>query len=216
MYDSGKSDRMTNLFLRFGKITSLCIASLCLILFVIGLFMYLGAAPDRLQEPEFDEFLPYLDVSNQSKKELDFSMIDTKRAVTNKYDSHIKNIIKDYNLDTGTYETIVEWLASTPINRRTRFVDGLYDFLGGYQDWLEQQKDLNLEGTDKKALFMTMANKYNRIFIQLVRQEKGRWDASYKERTYILMLLCFSLIFLVLFLMIPILIKIEENTRFFR
>lgn len=216
MYDSGKIDKATLLLFTFGKRISILFVLACAVAFSVGIVKYFDAAPSKLEVPRFEAFLPYLGVSGQRQEEPDFSTIDTKIAVENKYDSHIKRIIKDYNFNTEVYYTLLDWLSHTPDHRRTRFINGLYDFLGDYKTWLQKSNKLPGDSNASNDLFMNMAVKYKRIFVELLKKEEVRWAASYQERTTILLFAAFSLIFLILFLLVPIVIKIEENTRFFK
>jgi hypothetical protein len=216
MYDSGKIDRMTLFLFNFGKRISFLFVIACAVGFSIGVVKYFDAAPSKLEEPRFEAFLPYLGVSGQRQEDQDFSTIDTKIAVENKYDSHMKRIVKDFNFNTEVYYTILDWLSHTPEHRRTRFINGLYNFLSDYKAWMQKSNKLPADTAVASDTFMNMAVKYKRIFVELLKKEEVRWTASYQERTTILLFVAFSLIFLVLFMIVPIVIKIEENTRFFK
>jgi len=216
MYDSGKIDKMTLFLFTVGKRVSFILVLACAVGFGVGIMKYIDAAPSRLQEPRFEAFMPYLGISGQRQEDPDFSNIDTKIAVENKYDSHIKRIIKDFNFNTEIYYTILDWLSHTPEHRRTRFINGLYNFLADYKDWLQKSNKMPADTAASSDMFMNMAGKYKRIFIELLKKEEVRWAASYQERTTILLFIGFSLIFLVLFMIVPIIIKVEENTRFFK
>lgn len=217
MYDAGKIDKLTKLLFSFGKGFSFFMVAVCCIAFVIGLINYLGAAPDKLQPPEFNEFMSYLSLPGTEAVNQDFSKIDTKRAIENKYNEHLKDIVTKYKYDTSFYRQIVEWMTQVPPNRRTRFIHGLNTFLEGFTVWLEENKEtLQLDQGAVRDLYRNMALKYQSIFTELLRKEETRWAASYQERTNLLLFIVSTLIFLVLFLLVPIALKIEENTRFFK
>ncbi len=217
MYDAGKLNKYTSMLFSFGKLFSFLMVFVCIIAFIVGIIMYLGAAPDRLQEPEFEDFMPYLGLPGERVVDQDFSDIDTKRAIENKYDGIMKNIVKDFNFETQFYNQLVTWLAQVPENRRSRFIGGLYSFLDNFTEWMKENKDtLNLGSEDSTVLYRNMANKYEKIFAELLRKEEVRWAASYQERTNLLLFIISTLTFLILFLMLPIILRIEENTRFFK
>jgi len=217
MYDAGKIDRMTKMLFSFGKGISFFMVLVCCVAFIVGIINYFGAAPDRLEPPEFNEFMPYLNLPGAEKVNQDFSKIDTKRAIENKYNEHLKDIVTRYQYDTEFYRQMVDWLSMVPPNRRTRFVHGLDVFLEGFSEWLEENKEtLQLQQSAERELYRNMAAKYQTIFTELLRKEETRWQASYQERTNLVMFIVGTLIFLVLFLLVPIALKIEENTRFFK
>lgn len=217
MYDAGKIDTLTKVLFSFGKFLSALMVLASLIAFVIGIFQYIGAAPDKLQPPEFDSFTPYLGLPGERPVDQDFSRIDTKRAIENKYDEHMKNIVKDFQFETGYYNQLVEWLSTVPENRRTRFIDGFYSFMNGFQTWVKENKTkLKLTNEQVRGLYLDMGRRYQTIFTELLRKEEARWDASYQERTNLLLFIVSTVIFMVLFLIVPIALKIEENTRFFK
>lgn len=216
MYDTGKTDKVTTTLFKYGKLASSFLAVACLIAFVIGLFQYLGAGPSRLQAPDFSDFKPYLGLSESTEVERNFSRVDTKIAVEKKYDAHINKIIKDNELNEGSYALFVGWLAETPPNRRSRFINGLDDFLDDFSDWLEENSTDDLTNERRRNMTMNVAKKYNIIFEELVEKEVDRYQRSYQERTNIVLFLACTLIFFVLFLIVPLLIRIEENTRFFK
>lgn len=217
MYDAGKIDRLTKLLFTFGKGISFFMVLACCVAFVVGLVNYIGAGPDKLQPPEFDAFMPYLNLPGEEAVDQDFSKIDTKRAVENKYHEHLKNIITKYQFETDFYRQLVEWMSHVPVNRRTRFINGLDVFLEGFTEWMHENKDtLDLPKGAVRELYNNMALKYHVIFNELLRKEEVRWAASYQERTNLLLFIVSTLVFLVLFLIVPIVLKIEENTRFFK
>lgn len=217
MYDAGKIDKLSRLLFSFGKGVSFFMVVVCCIAFVVGLVNYLGAAPDRLEAPEFEEFMPYLKLPGTESLNQDFSKIDTRRAIENKYNEHLKGIVTKYKYDTEFYRQMVDWMSMVPPNRRTRFVHGLDMFLEGFSEWLESNKEsLQLQQSEVRQLYRNMADRYQTIFTELLRKEENRWQASYQERTNLLLFIVGTLIFLVLFLLVPIALKIEENTRFFK
>ncbi len=216
MYDAGKIDKGTLRLFSLGKRLSFLLVIISMLAFIISIVKYIGAAPDVLQPPQFNDFAPFLGVTGQRQEDPDFSKIDTKIAVVNKYDSHLKSIITNNRLDTSAYDTIVSWMTATPDHRRTRFISGLSDFLKEYTAWMKSNNKLKEGEEPTNEMYMSMAAKYNRIFIELLKKEEQRQDASFQERTYLLIAIIASLIFLVLFLLVPIGIKIEENTRFFK
>ncbi len=217
MYDAGKMNKYTALLFSFGKFFSFFMVLVCLIAFIVGIIQYFGAAPDRLQEPDFKAFKSYLGLPGERVVDQDFSRLDTKRAIENKYDSILKKIVTDFSFETQFYGQIVDWMSHVPENRRTRFAGGLYSFLDGFRVWLEENKDtLNLNGEGTLELYHNMAKKYEMIFSELLRKEEQRWEASFQERTNLLLFIISTLTFLILFLMVPILLRIEENTRFFK
>jgi hypothetical protein len=217
MYDAGKMSKYTALLFNFGKFFSFFMVLVCLVAFVVGIVQYFAAAPDRLQEPDFTSFKPYLGLPGERVVEQDFSRIDTKRAIENKYDAILKRIVTDFNFETQFYGQIVDWMSHVPENRRSRFVAGLHSFLEGFRDWMEENKDtLQLNGEQSLELYHNMAKKYEMIFSELLRKEENRWKTSFQERTNLLLFIISTLTFLILFLMVPILLRIEENTRFFK
>ncbi len=217
MYDNAKRDAFIIYVGRFGRKISFGLALICLLALFVGVVEYMGSGPEKLQEPSFDAFQPYLfDAAGQQKQDLDFSIIDARRAVENKYDSHIKKVVTDYSFDQGMYITLVNWMTRVPENRRTRFITGLYDFLDDFKGWLEKKENEALAKSAGPTLYKNMADMYNSIFLERLKKEEVAWTASFQERENILIFIGFSLIFLILFLSVPILIKIEENTRFFK
>lgn len=217
MYDAGKIDKLSRILFTFGKGVSFFMVVVCCIAFVIGIINYIGAAPDRLQSPEFNNFFTYLNLPGERVVDQDFSKIDTKRAIENKYDEHMKRIVTDFNYETAFYAQLVDWMTQVPVNRRTRFIDGFYTFLDSFKDWLEDnQEKLQLDAAATRALYNDMARKYQAIFTELLRKEELRWQTSHQERTNLLLFIVSTLVFLVLFLLVPIVLKIEENTRFFK
>ena len=217
MYDAGKTDAFSKLIFVLARGVCFLMVAVCCVAFVVGGIMYLNAGPERLQAPEFKSFLPYLGLPGERPVDQDFSSIDTKRAIENKYDQHMKRIVTEYRFETPFYAQLVDWMAQVPENRRTRFIDGLYVFLGGLGSWVKQnQEALKLDTAGEHELTLNMARKYQTIFMELLRKEQDRQQASAQERSNLLLFIVSSLVFLVLFLLVPVLLKIEENTRFFK
>lgn len=149
---------------------------------------------------------PYFEKSESLGTAPDFSDIDQKREVENKYGSKIKKIMA-FGFAASTYDGFVVDLLALPSEYRGKYINGLHDFL---TDGIKYAKKNN----KKQELSVTNLEKsYRGVFNERMRAIEMQKIVQKMEDLTILGVAGGSLLLFIVFLLIPILIKVEENTR---
>ncbi len=213
-----KTDKATGKFMagvfKFGKIVS-AIFAVVAILAIIGSFIYsCFVRPDSFQVPEFDDVLkPQLEEHGDtgSAKARKVSNEEFKK-LRNKYGDTVDKLIEVCALDAkDDYNNIIEILAEVGEDFRGKYLSGAISFMKSFKDYAREnpKKADFTDETAKYALYNIYTQSFNAA---LATYEAGKAIAAEKRANGWMICGC-SIIGLILFLIIPLLIQIEENTR---
>jgi len=203
---TGRLDKFLIFSFKFGKVVSGLFVFIFFLSFIGGIAYYFIAGGSSFKTPEFETVIAYYEDDNKSSSSLDFSDIDTRRKLEDKYGDEIKDIIRDYKLSNSSYDAIVGWIRVAPENLQDEFMDGIKDFLKDSKKWAKKK--------DKKDPdYSEVANSYKSMFFESLEEMKKQEGKTSELKMMILAAVGCSLILFIIFLLIPILIKIEENTR---
>ena len=203
---TGVADAFMNKVFFFGKMFSALVMFGCVVAIIGSLVYYIFATSDSLQVPVFDAAI----ASQQAAQGEDVSTPDLsnlleKNAVRKKYQSKIEALIRAGNFDSSFFEDMVKFLVKLDKPYRSAFINGAVKYVENTKKWsIEKAKKFDAEECLEKYgwLFETAMNK----------AEAGKADAQARKGAA-LGICGGACLGLILFLMIPLLIKIEENTR---
>lgn len=216
MYELKKKDRLSYVSLRYGKLIAFLLMGVLFVALIIGLVQYISAPSRDFDAPRFTDYQPYLENIGVRNVDQDFSEIDTRIAIIKRYDEDIKKVLITGGMETESYDTLVGWLVQVPENRRSRFITGLQGFL---EEFLESQKKAPEEeriNEDLNVFMSRLALTYKNIFFDLLKKEKLYESETENRQSRILLFIGVTLNLLILTLLFPIVIKIEENTRLYK
>lgn len=201
---TGVADVFMNKVFFFGKLFSALVMLGCCLVMVGSLLYYVFASGDSLEVPEYSagKNLQSVDWEAGSK-----ATAREKDAVRSKYKSKILKLIEVAKLDHDDFEEYVDKLCDYDKEYRSDFIDGALDFVKSVKKW-DAKENLPAMKSYKRTL-----EGYGRRFDSAVEDvKKSREDAAARKKAALG--ICGSTCLgLVLFLMLPLLIKIEENTR---
>jgi len=204
----GALDRFLWKVFSVAKVISAVIVSICLIVAIFSGFGLLFGGGKSFETPEFSSFKERLESqTTQQVYNENYNNLDTKREVEKEYGDDIAEIVKKFNLPSSAYDILINKIANMKEEYRDKFVDGLWDYLSDAQDYIKKQEK------KAKISIIDAANQYIREFdneVQAVEMSKA--SAQIEKITY-LSILGGSLLIMLGFLIVPLLIQIEENTR---
>lgn len=202
---SGKIDRLLRFSFRFGKLVSAFFIFIFFLLFISGIAYYFIAGNAGFRQPRFEDVRPMLEEDGKSYSSHDFSEIDRKRKVENTYGDSIKKRIVAYGFSEGTYDVMLKWMMNVPEKFQEQFMDGMEDFLKDTEKWAKKNNEKHLQ-------YHEAANTYQEMFFSALGEMKEKNQEISERKMAILGSIAASLLLFIIFLIIPILIKIEENS----
>ncbi len=157
------------------------------------------------RQPEFEDVRPLLEDRGKSYSSHDFSEIDRKRKMENTYGDTIKKMIVAYGFSEGNYEVMMKWILAVPDEYQKKFVHGMEDFLKDTEKWARKNNEKDMD-------YAQFTNQYKEMFFNALREMKEKNQEISQRKMVILGSIAASLVLFIIFLIIPILIKIEENS----
>ena len=216
MYDSNGSDKLSYFSLKLGRPIAFFLIIAFFAAIVFGVFKLFEAVPEQFQEPVYEDYQAYLERTGRDSRDLDFSNIDMQMSIMNKYDEHIRRVIVLGEFDESFYHTLVAWLADMPHYRRSRFINGLESFLEDYQDTFEEEELGAMPDMERHRLYAEMTTAYKKLFAEKLDKERAAREKASNHVVVVLLLIGMALLLFMVALAIPILLKIEKNSRLFQ
>jgi predicted Zn finger-like uncharacterized protein len=207
-YNSDKINTKLNKFLFFSFKIGKYISAFCIVAFFMvflgSLIFYFVSFGDSFEHPKFETFVSYIEATDSNKKP-DFSQIDKRKEVEDKYGGRIKKIVR-YGFSEESYDIFLNRLVNYPAEYRKAYVNGLDDFLSDGLHYKEKRKNNNID-------IVKLSIAYKEAFDEEIRNAKISKSMNSTKKFIVLGVIVVSMLLYILFLVIPILIKLEENTR---
>jgi predicted Zn finger-like uncharacterized protein len=201
---NSKLNRFLFLSFKIGKyISAFCIVAFFLIFLGSAIFYFVGFG-DSFEEPEFESIVPYIEATDANKKP-DFSKIDERKEVEDKYGDKIKKVV-EYGFSEETYDIFLNRLVNYPAKYREAYIEGLDEFLNDGLNYKRKRQNNNID-------IVSLSKAYKQAFDEEISEAKYAASKDSTKKWTVLGVIAVSMFLYILFLVIPILIKIEENTR---
>lgn len=153
-----------------------------------------------MQVPRFQDIENTLDFKDDSGKAV------KQAPQADKNTERLEAILRKYELSKYT-EAVSKALKDK--EHSTIFLDGLDDYLADAEKYYIK----NNISTDKESYFLECINTYIRSFAQEAAKEEANQVSDQIQKTAMWILLVFSMMAFVVTIIMPALIRIEENTR---
>lgn len=192
-------DRFFNLSFKFGKIFT-CFLLVLLTISIIGSGIYTIKSFKKV-----DLIYPTFNVSTQNETTQHKKGKKTQEPA---YIAAVNQIVKAADMNEFGKNILMEFVNNVAAEQKEEFTNGLKEYLASYQVYMQ----VNNKETTGESLYMALT-KYQTEFLanwQLRELEKAQNNinkivgASVFASSILLFMVC---------LIIPLLIKIEENTR---
>ncbi|MCK5826531.1 MAG: hypothetical protein KAG93_05815, partial [Desulfuromusa sp.] len=201
MKSSSMIDRFLFKVFTIAKSLSALIIGICILVAVLA-GVGLVVSGSSFEVPKFSTYLEIVS-GNQSRD----GSIEAGLSVEEKYGDRVNAIVKKYNFTPEGYDWLIDKIISTDEEFREEYVDGFEDFLE------DAQKYVNENGEKAKTSVIDASNEYKDLFDASLRIAKISKMESASSRLYLLGAIAVSVLVLLAFVMIPLLILIEKNTR---
>ncbi len=187
---------------KFGKLVSLLFVFISLAIIIISVFIYF-TAEKKVKSPVFDDIKNYYEVEHT--QENDFKNIKERQEVEKLYSDRIKEIVKNYNFGAENYNIVLDSVISVPEKKRTHFLNSTVKFIN---------KAIEYEKINKKGITPSnMFNMHKEMYFNMLEEEKNNNSQASEVKMYSVGTAIIGLLLFIIFLCIPIIIAIEENTR---
>lgn len=202
-----ENSSFTRLFFGLGKWFSMFFAMLSLAGVVLGgIYWGVSYVGGGLNVPEFSDEEIQGQVMNRGSRS-GINSQQTKLELTNKYGQEILAIIGRHGVAGMDTDAVINQMMDIPENRRDKFVPGLQRFM---EDGLGQmRREGRMSDQVPFELMMTYINAFDRA----VGEEQSSETKNTYERAAMLAAIVFGMGMFILAITLPVLVKIEKNTR---
>lgn len=211
--NKGKAMGVTSRFMacvfKCGKIVSALFMLLCIVVMVLSVLYVLFKREESNQVPTFEDVVAAVESSEngQDSEAAELKRNQEYRKVRDRYIRQVDTIVDLYRLDAkDDTEKLLEALCVLPEGFRSTFAKGAISF--GKDARKYYAKKDNGAQVDKDDLDL-----YSYLFEQAKGRAAGREMENRLERQVAWMVFGGTFLGLIMFMFLPLLIQIEENTR---
>ncbi len=196
---------MTGMF-KFGKIVSALFMLLCIVAMLGALLYCIFAGPDSLEVPEFKAVSAAMENSGGDWSG-DVVQKQEYRKVRDKFSKKIDAIVDLYRLNAkDDTDDLLNSLCEVPEEYRSDFVNGALSFGKDAKKYYAKNKpDYQVDDVDLA--------RYTSLFSYALAEKKESEVESRMNRQAAWTVCGGAFLGLIMFLFLPLLIQIEENTR---
>ena len=209
--DTEKAMRATDKFMacvfKFGKIVAALFMFLCILAMAGSLVYYVFSGASSVKIPDFDDVKAEIEAEKKSESESGGISNALYKQLRNDYGSKVDDLIEVGGLDAkNDYTRIINALAKIDEDMRSAYIRGAISFLKDFKAYAKKNSKVEFDGN-------IGLQQYNAMFEMAMEEASKSKTISGMKRSAALGVCGGSLIGLILFLIIPLLIQIEENTR---
>ena len=203
---AGKAMRITEKFMvgvfKFGKVIAALFMLLSILVMIGSLIYWVFAGASSIKVPDYGTLKATAEAmesaSDSSASNKEFSEVRAK------YSSKVEELIVLCKLDADKdFTRIIKQLCSIDREYRSDYIRGAISFI----------KDAKSDSENKTFKANDMLSLYDAGFEDAIKDAKESKIASAVKRSMALEICGMALLTLILFLIVPLLIQIEENTR---
>ena len=205
---------------KFGKVFAV-FALIVLILTMVGSgICLLNMDNPKINTPQFETVKQALEnrnsrgnYSNSSSDYVSTNVI-RKEKVEKKYKQVIENIVETANLKPFAYDMILTSVANYDSKYQSQYLEGLGSFISEGYAYLGKKYKVNMDNvTIAKQALTGIIEEYNKMFDAEISRVDSEKLSQLQDKIVAASILASSILLFVICLFLPLLIKIEENTR---
>ena len=209
--DTEKAMRLTDKFMsgvfRFGKIFAALFMFLCILAMAGSLVYYVFTGASSVKIPDFDDVKADIESGEKNASEGGGISNALYKQLRDDYGNKVDDLIEVGGLDAkNDYTRIINVLANVDSDMRSAYIKGAISFLKDFKAYSKKNSKVEFDGNNG-------LRQYNAMFDAAKEEASASKVVSSMKRSAALGVCGGSLIGLILFLIIPLLIQIEENTR---
>ncbi len=203
---AGILDRFMGLMFRFGKGFAAILAIVFLLGILINLAVFVSNLRSSIEIPQYEEIVADYENSEGTGDSKGIGDLDERRQIEKRFGDDVADIVKEHSLGDEWYDRILGFIGTLEKDYRSDYIDGLEDVLSDAAKAREEKADSSPSAVE-------VMESYTEAFVEAAGQaEAAKAEAATARQTALIaILLCCFMMFMML--VIPALLKIEENTR---
>lgn len=198
-------DRFMALLFRFGKTFASLLAVLCLLSVIASIAVFAFNIRTGMKVPTYDQIAGDRNADNEDTP-TNTTDLEERRAIEKKFGDRVVDIIRNHKFDQDDYDVFIGFIQSTQPDHRQRYLSGL-------EKALESRDEAARENKHKALAANVVVGAYTDDF----RNAEATYEAEKEEakatRWAALGAVFVSCFMLFMMLIVPALLRIEENTR---
>ena len=203
---AGILDRFMGLMFRFGKGFAGILAIVFLLGILVNLAVFVSNLGSSIEIPQYEEIVADYENSEGTGDSEGIGGLDERRQIEKRFGDDVADIVKEHSLGDEWYDQILAFIGKLEEDYRSDYIDGLEDVLSDAAKAREEKADSSPSVVEVMKL-------YSNAFLGAEGQaEQAKAGATIARQTALIaILLCCFMMFMML--VVPALLKIEENTR---
>jgi hypothetical protein len=198
-------DRFMGLLFRFGKTFAGLLAVLCLLSIFASIGFFVWNLRTSMEIPTYMEIASMVS-ENDTDAPVSTESLDERRAIEKKFGDRVVEIIKEHKFVQEDYDELIELIQDIEENNRSKYLKGLETAL----------EDRNAAARNSKGEILPVlhvARLFTAFFTEAEDEQAARKEEAKTNRYAALGAVFVSCFMLFMMLIIPALLRIEENTR---
>ena len=140
--------------------------------------------------------------------------LEKKEKVEKKYKQIIENIVETAKLKPFAYDLILTNVANYDSKYQSQYLEGLKTFIPEGLTYIHSKYKVNTNNISiSKQVLSSVIEEYNRMFSAEISRIEEEKMAQIQSKLIASSILASSILLFIICLFLPLLIKIEENTR---
>ncbi len=203
---------------KFGKIFASIVLVLLVITMIVCAVLLLKFDNTNISIPKFDTVVQAIeqqdaDYSHDSSEYVSTKVL-AKEAVEKKYSEEIEEIINELNLKPFAFDLFVSNIAKYDKEYQDKYVKGLKPFFEQGIAYIKDKYGIDMNNVQaSKSVLVNLFLEYNNLFDSEINRVVEAKAQSVQNKIITASVLGSAILLFVLCLFLPLLIKIEENTR---
>ena len=206
---------------KFGKIFAVLVLFLILIVMIVSIVFLLKFNSDKIETPQFSAVRQAIEVEEASAESYSSSsdsyvpsVVIKKEAAEKKYKQQIEDIVNTLNLKPFAYDLILSNIINYDEKYQDQYVKGLKPFLQEGIDFVKTKYNAKMEDISVQKYYLpSLLSEYNGMFNSEIERIADEKLAQTQNRLTAAYVLGISILLFIICLFLPLIIKIEENTR---
>ena len=193
------------LLFRFGKTFAGLLAVLCLLSIFASIGFFVWNLRTSMEIPTYMEIASMVS-ENDTDAPVSTESLDERRAIEKKFGDRVVEIIKEHKFVQEDYDELIELIQDIEENNRSKYLNGLETAL----------EDRNAAARNSKGEILPVlhvARLFTAFFTEAEDEQAARKEEAKTNRYAALGAVFVSCFMLFMMLIIPALLRIEENTR---
>ena len=195
-------DRFLTRVFKASKVVSAVFVLICLLTMAGAALYFLATGPDSVEAPKFE----FQEDSQGGNSGDGYDNISERKEIEGKYGDDVLEVIKKYDFSEQAYDIFMEYIIACDPSNRKIMVKGWVRYLKDAARYIKKNEETTMEMSDA-------AMSYFDEFDYSVGRNSMNNLMNTGKRTASLITLAASLTIMLLFLILPLLILIEKNTR---